>query len=88
LPGSPPAEPGLAKKRLVTEEETFTLQVKGRERFEMLKKINDALEIQEKADQQKLTLKCRKCRDEIKPKKGKKLLVKDEHDSEGGEHAP
>lgn len=29
-------------------------QVRGRERYEMLKKINDALESQDKADQQKL----------------------------------
>ncbi|XP_073479589.1 cellular tumor antigen p53 [Aquarana catesbeiana] len=73
----------IPKKRLINEEEVFTLQIRGRERYEMLKKINDALEGQDnKAEPQKLTLKCRKCRDEIKPKKGKKLLVKDELDSE------
>lgn len=82
LPASPVSESPLPKKKSCNEEEVFTIQVKGRERYEMLKKINDALESQDKADQQKLTLKCRKCRDDIKPKKGKKLLVKDEQDSE------
>ncbi|XP_040271379.1 cellular tumor antigen p53-like [Bufo bufo] len=81
--GSPVSDAALPKKKKdLNEEETFTLQVKGRERYEMLKKINDALELQDKVDQQILTLKCRKCRDDIKPKKGKKLLVKDEQDSE------
>ncbi|XP_073510749.1 cellular tumor antigen p53 isoform X2 [Phyllobates terribilis] len=82
LPSSPIQDPALPKKKPHAEEELFTLQVKGRERYEMLKKINDALEVQDKTDQQKLTLKCRKCRDDIKPKKGKKLLVKNEQDSE------
>ncbi|XP_063808688.1 cellular tumor antigen p53-like [Pseudophryne corroboree] len=79
---APLLEAPLSKKRVLNEEEIFTFQVRGRERYETLKKINDALELQDRADQQKLTLKCRKCRDEIKPKKGKKLLVKDEQDSE------
>ncbi|KAG8435908.1 hypothetical protein GDO86_007124 [Hymenochirus boettgeri] len=78
LPSPPPSEPPLPKKRMIQGEETFNLQVKGRARYEMLKKLNDALEEQDKVDQQKLTLKCRKCREDIKPKKGKKLLVKDE----------
>nr|AAH84064.1 Tp53 protein [Xenopus laevis] len=81
----PSSEPPLPKKRLVVDddEEIFTLRIKGRSRYEMIKKLNDALELQESLDQQKVTIKCRKCRDEIKPKKGKKLLVKDEQpDSE------
>uniref|UniRef100_A0A8C5QHQ2 Cellular tumor antigen p53 n=1 Tax=Leptobrachium leishanense TaxID=445787 RepID=A0A8C5QHQ2_9ANUR len=78
---SPVTEPGLPKKRVLCEEETFTLQIKGRERYEMLKQINDALELQENVEQHKLTVKCRKCSDEFKPKKGKRLLVKDEVDS-------
>lgn len=74
--------PGLPKKRVLSEdEETFTLQIKGRERYEMLKKINDALEMQENVEQHKLTVKCRKCGDDFKPKKGKRLMVKDEVDS-------
>ncbi|CAJ0968004.1 unnamed protein product [Ranitomeya imitator] len=73
----------LKKKPLVAEEEeVFTLQVKGRERYEMMKKILDALDVKDKVDQQKLTLRCRTCRDNVKPKKGKKLLVKDEQESE------
>ncbi|XP_041444951.1 cellular tumor antigen p53-like [Xenopus laevis] len=84
LPHSPSTQAPLPKKRLVVvddDEEIFTLRIKGRSRYEMIKKLNDALELQESLDQQKVTIKCRKCRDEMKPKKGKKLLVK-EPDSE------
>ncbi|KAM9312982.1 LOW QUALITY PROTEIN: cellular tumor antigen p53-like [Gastrophryne carolinensis] len=81
MSGAPPSDAPLPKKRLSTEEEVFTLQVRGRDRYEMLKKINDSLEFQDKFDPPKMSLKCRKCHDEIKPK-GKKLLVKDELDSE------
>ncbi|CAH2272314.1 cellular tumor antigen p53 isoform X1 [Pelobates cultripes] len=56
--------------------------IKGRERYEMLKKINDAMETQDKVEQHKLVVKCRKCREDFKPKKGKRLMVKDELDSE------
>ncbi|XP_053574429.1 cellular tumor antigen p53 [Bombina bombina] len=78
LPNLPVTDAVLPKKHVVAEEERFTLQIKGRERYEMLKKINDALELQERTEQQKITIKCRKDREELKPKKGKKLLVKEE----------
>ncbi|XP_072255282.1 cellular tumor antigen p53-like [Pyxicephalus adspersus] len=81
MPSAPASESLLPKKRLAEEEEVFTLQIRGHDRYEWFKRMNDALEAQDKPEPQKLTLKCRKCRDEIKPKKGKKLLVKDE-DSE------
>ncbi|XP_063302171.1 cellular tumor antigen p53-like [Pelobates fuscus] len=82
IPSTPVSDSGLPKKRVLTEEETFTLQIKGRERYEMLKKINDAMETQDKVEQHKLVVKCRKCREDFKPKKGKRLMVKDELDSE------
>ncbi|KAM4676363.1 cellular tumor antigen p53 [Discoglossus pictus] len=78
FPNSSVPDVVLLKKRAVVEEEVFTLQVRGRKRYEMLKEINDALELKEQSDQQKISLKSRKDRDEFKPKKGKKLLVKDE----------
>ncbi|KAG9467322.1 cellular tumor antigen p53 [Eleutherodactylus coqui] len=73
---TPLSDSTLPKK----EEEIFMFKVKGRERYEMLKRINDALESQDNL--QKLAMKCKKCREDIKPKKGKRLLVKDEQDSE------
>ncbi|KAM8972742.1 LOW QUALITY PROTEIN: cellular tumor antigen p53 [Pelodytes ibericus] len=81
LPNKP--DSGHPKKRLIIPEgEIFTIQVRGRERYEMLKKINDALELQERVEQQKLAVKSHKYPEEYKPKKGKKLMVKDELDSE------
>lgn len=72
---APVSDSALPKKAHV-EEGPFNLQIWGRERYEMLKKINDTMESNDKL--QKLVDKYRKCREDIKPKKGKKLLVKDE----------
>uniref|UniRef100_A0A8C8S6R6 Cellular tumor antigen p53 n=1 Tax=Pelusios castaneus TaxID=367368 RepID=A0A8C8S6R6_9SAUR len=79
------------KKRVVSpEKEVFLLQIHGRERYEMLKKINNALEIADSKQpgeaegrrNPKAWLKARKERgDGPSPRSGKKLLVKEE-DSE------
>ncbi|XP_030043587.1 cellular tumor antigen p53 isoform X2 [Microcaecilia unicolor] len=78
--------PENRKKRVTSsDEEIFTLQVRGRQRYEFIKTIHDALELQDYIPQQQMEkikqqkqLKSRKERDRIAPKKGKKLLVKDE----------
>ncbi|GCC40198.1 hypothetical protein chiPu_0024239, partial [Chiloscyllium punctatum] len=65
--------------------------VRGRERYELLKKINHALEVQDLVPdtvieayrkQQKHRLKAAQDKDGPEIKKGKKLLVKDERDSD------
>ncbi|XP_043932626.1 cellular tumor antigen p53-like isoform X2 [Protopterus annectens] len=77
----------INKKRTVNpEEEVFTLQVRGKERYEMLKKVNDALEIQDhlspqdldRIKQQKQKNSTKKDKEVLELKKGKKLLVKEE----------
>ncbi|CAN2390137.1 oligodendrocyte apoptotic process [Pristimantis euphronides] len=77
---TPLASDSALPKKAHKEEEVFTVQTKNREHYELIMKILDALESQ--STLQKLTSKSRKYRDDLKPKKGKKLLVKDEHDSE------
>ncbi|XP_030647985.1 cellular tumor antigen p53 [Chanos chanos] len=76
-----------AKCSSSSDPEIFTLQVRGRDRYEMLKKINDSLELNDlvpPADRekyrQKLVSKPKKERDGSAPapKKGKKLMMKSE----------
>ncbi|XP_027035235.2 cellular tumor antigen p53 isoform X1 [Tachysurus fulvidraco] len=86
----PPSHPEDSKKSKNTssDDEIYTLQVHGRERYEFLKKINDGLELsdlvppadQEKYRQKLLSKACRKERDgaAAEPKRGKKRLVKEE----------
>ncbi|XP_060768590.1 cellular tumor antigen p53 isoform X1 [Neoarius graeffei] len=86
----PPSHPEASKKskNSSSDDEIYTLQVRGRERYEFLKKINDGLELsdlvppadQEKYRQKLLSKTCRKERDgaAAEPKRGKKRLVKEE----------
>uniref|UniRef100_A0A8B9RES2 Cellular tumor antigen p53 n=1 Tax=Astyanax mexicanus TaxID=7994 RepID=A0A8B9RES2_ASTMX len=77
-----------AKTGSSSDEELYTLQVRGRERFEFLKKINDGLELSDlvppaDAEKYRQKLLCKSSRKEKEaaapePKRGKKLLVKEE----------
>ncbi|XP_026854215.2 cellular tumor antigen p53 isoform X2 [Electrophorus electricus] len=76
-----------AKTSSTSNEELYTLQVRGKERYEMLKKINDGLELNDMvppADvekyRQKLLTRSRKEKDGAapEPKRGKRLMVKEE----------
>nr|QCO84576.1 tumor protein suppressor 53 [Latimeria menadoensis] len=84
------SDSGPYKKRAVNpEEELYSLQVRGRERYEMFKKLNNALELQDSvsaAETEKHKTKPSKnaSRKELEPKKGKKLLVKEEGSGGGG----
>uniref|UniRef100_A0A673KKQ1 Cellular tumor antigen p53 n=1 Tax=Sinocyclocheilus rhinocerous TaxID=307959 RepID=A0A673KKQ1_9TELE len=86
---SVPRPEGSKKAKLSgsSDEEVYTLQVKGKDRFEMLKKINDSLELSDVVPpseidkyRQKLLTKGKKEKDgqTPEPKRGKKLMVKDE----------
>uniref|UniRef100_A0A8C2IBX6 Cellular tumor antigen p53 n=1 Tax=Cyprinus carpio TaxID=7962 RepID=A0A8C2IBX6_CYPCA len=86
---STPRPEGSKKAKLSTtsDEEIYTLQVRGKDRYEMLKKINDSLELSDVVPPsdmdrylQKLVTKGKKEKDgqTPEPKRGKKLIVKDE----------
>ncbi|XP_051983435.1 cellular tumor antigen p53-like [Xyrauchen texanus] len=87
----PIPDPGSSKKRKAdssTDDEIYVLPVRGKDRFEMLKKINSSLELmdvmpvteQEKYRQKRNASKNKQpC---IQPKSGKKLLLKGKSDSE------
>ncbi|XP_051523004.1 cellular tumor antigen p53-like isoform X2 [Myxocyprinus asiaticus] len=86
---STPRPEGSKKAKLSnsSDEEIYTLQVRGKERFEMLKKINDSLELSDIVPpsdldkyRQKVVSKTKKEKDgqAPEPKRGKKLMVKDE----------
>ncbi|KAM9514218.1 cellular tumor antigen p53 [Guaruba guarouba] len=77
----PPKEaPESSKKRVLTpNNEEFSLVVRGRHRYEMLKKINDALEAYEGGAAPEQPVKGRRPRGaELLPRRGKKLLLKGE----------
>ncbi|KAF5891138.1 cellular tumor antigen p53 isoform X1 [Clarias magur] len=85
----PSSHPEASKKsKSSSDDEIYTLQVRGRERYEFLKRINDGLELsdlvppadQEKYRQKLLSKTSKKERDgaATEPKRGKKRLVKEE----------
>ncbi|XP_051900586.1 cellular tumor antigen p53-like isoform X2 [Pristis pectinata] len=84
--------PVPSKKKLASDNEIFTLQVQSRKHYELLKKIQEALEVSELIPtgvveayrQQKQHFKAahKKEKNSAEVKKGKKLLVKDERDSD------
>ncbi|XP_016137219.1 cellular tumor antigen p53-like isoform X1 [Sinocyclocheilus grahami] len=86
---STPRPEGRRKAKLSasSDEEIYTLQVRGKERYEMLKKINDSLELSDVVPpsdmdryRQKLFTKGKKEKDgqTTEPKRSKKLMLKDE----------
>ncbi|XP_041093311.1 cellular tumor antigen p53-like [Polyodon spathula] len=81
--------PGSSKRIRTSagsDEEVFTLQVHGRERYEMLRRINESLELKDlvpQSEQEKYRERLhrnssRKEREGLAPKRGKKLLVKED----------
>ncbi|KAJ8338216.1 hypothetical protein SKAU_G00371820 [Synaphobranchus kaupii] len=78
-----------------SEEEFYTLQIRGRERYNMLKKINDSLELEDvmpaaDVDKYRQTLNAKnvsKREREDEPRKGKKLLRKGEKKGQGSRPA-
>ncbi|KAI5086534.1 cellular tumor antigen p53 isoform 2, partial [Silurus meridionalis] len=82
------SEDNKKSKNSSSDDEIYTLQVRGRERYEFLKKINDGLELsdlvppadQEQYRQKLLSKRWRKEKDgaPAEPKRGKKRLVKEE----------
>ncbi|XP_062464828.1 cellular tumor antigen p53-like, partial [Pezoporus occidentalis] len=76
----PPIEaPESSKKRVLPpDNEEFSLVVRGRHRYEMLKKINDALEAYEGGAAPERPVKGRRARGAEPLPRGKKLLLKGE----------
>ncbi|XP_031440929.1 cellular tumor antigen p53 [Clupea harengus] len=81
----PKAGSSKKPKTETSPDEIFTLQIRGRKRFEMLKSINDSLELNEivpQADQEKYrqrgALKAKQGDPAVAPKSGKRLLLKEE----------
>ncbi|XP_041094191.1 cellular tumor antigen p53-like [Polyodon spathula] len=81
--------PGSSKRNRASagsDEDTFTLQVHGRERYEMLRRINESLELKDlvpQSEQEKYRERLhrngsRKERGGLAPKRGKKLLIKED----------
>ncbi|KAJ8008178.1 hypothetical protein DPEC_G00102070 [Dallia pectoralis] len=81
----PPGTSKKTKNSSSTEEEdkdtVFLMQVRGRERYEWLKKINDSLELMDHvppAEQEKYKKKCSAKKRAVAPKSGKRLLNKED----------